>query len=54
MSVCGSIDTPVPEMGREMVVIWGIKSGRIGARATAEGGVSLNLVGQSMAVMLPR
>lgn len=38
MSVCGSIDTPVPEMGREMVVIWGIKSGRIGTRATAEGG----------------
>lgn len=37
MSVCGSSDTPVPEMGRQMVAIWSIKSAGIRAGTTAAG-----------------
>lgn len=44
MSVCGSSDTPVPEMGREMllsvegnIVVWGTKSMRIRAGMRGEG-----------------
>lgn len=54
MSVCGSSDTPAPEMGRErvrMVVIWGIKSmeSRPGQQ---QRGLSFKLVGWSVAVVL--
>lgn len=45
MSVCGSSDTPVPEMGREMLlsvegndVVWGTKSMAIRAGMRGGGG----------------